>query len=870
MKQLLVFLSFIFSLHLSQAQDTWDFEAHNIPVKEALQKLSLQSNIPIAFSSRIFDKTHRLSLSLRRASFENILEQILEGTGVEYTQQGKGVILRKQKVSFHTLSGYISDAASGERLIQAAVFVPALGKGILTNEYGYYSLELPAGIHEVKIVYTGYSPVIKYLDLKQSEALTIGMESNLDLEEVLITRDKNALPNSGFPKMGVHSINTLSLSLAPNLLGESDLVQQVRMLPGVQSAADGFGGIHVRGGDHSQNLVMLDGVPVYNPSHLMGFFSIFNSQAIRSAQLHAGGFSSRYGGRLSSVLDVHTREGNEKEWNTELSMGMLSGNLLVEGPISRDRGAILISGRNVFLPNLLRGPIDKIFPIPELSGLTDGRDIQFGFYDVNAKVHYSFSPEDRVYLSFYKGADRLSREFLDTSDPEFIFGQDRRLNWGNQIFSARWNHIFNAKLFSNLTLAHSLYNFQRVDFYSFTDPVFNDSQEFFFQDANSNIKDLAANLDFFYYPGEKHRLQFGMGVNRHLIDPDFITYTDENEEFDEEEEIDLDELLALESELIFQALEAHMYIDHTYQHNSQLSFNLGGRLSHFQSEGESFFNLEPRIQVNYLVHKNVQIQIGSSRMIQYLHQIGADLGMPSDIWLPSGGGLEPQKAWQQEMAIQFQKANWRFRLSAYTKQMEDLPFLNAPDSTLNLTENFSEDLFQGSGKSKGIELSVEKTSGKTRGFLSYTLSKTERTFPLENLGRTYPYQYDNRHRLGLNLLHRIKANLSISMSWNYASGLPQLSIAGQDGLSYLEVVDQNDPGRKNSKRNTSFHHLDLGLNYSIQRRKLKHDFKVGVYNAYNRSNTSFHRLTLDETFSISPQRISLMPILPSFRYTLSF
>ncbi|MEM6630266.1 MAG: TonB-dependent receptor [Bacteroidota bacterium] len=868
MRKLLLWILFSSLTHFSFAQETWDFELVGVPVKEALQKLSIQSNIPIAFSSRIFDNRTRLTFSLQQSSFEEILTQILKGTGVDYAYKGQGIILRKKKAAYYNLSGYVKDVSSGERLIQASVYIPSLGIGILSNEYGYYSLKVPEGVHEVKIAYTGYSPILKRLEITKDKRLTVSMQPNLDLDEVLITTDKHESPQAGFSKMGVHSINTHSLSLAPNLLGESDLAQQIRMLPGVQSTADGFGGIHVRGGDNSQNLVMLDGVPVYNASHLMGFFSIFNSQAIRAAQLYSGGFSSKYGGRLSSVLDVHTREGNEREWNTELGIGLLSGDLLIEGPISRDRGAILVSGRNALFPSLLQGPINEIFPVPGLEGLTGGEDIDFGFYDTNVKAHYSFSPSDRLYLSYYQGGDRLNRFFEDESDPEFVFNLDRRLDWGNQIFSARWNHIFSAKLFSNLTLARSWYHFQRVEYVSLEDLSLNDRQEFFFQDINTEIRDLAANLDFSFYPNEKNRLEFGAGIIRHHIDPDFIIYTEEA--FEEEEDIDIDDLLALESELLFKAEEAHIYLDHTYTPTPKVSLSTGGRLSYFQSGGEQFVFLEPRLQLNLALNKNLQLQLGTNRMVQYLHQIGADLGMPSDVWIPSTFGLAPQRAWQQEIGIQFHQEAWKLRLNAYTKQMNNLPFFFYDESTLELSDDFSDDLFQGSGKSKGIEFIAERSSGKTRGFLSYTLSKTERTFPLENLGIAFPYQYDNRHRLGLYLLHLFNPHLSASMSWNYASGFPQLVISDQDGISFIEIVDQNAPGFKNSVRNSPFHHLDIGLNYTAEAGKLTHDFKIGVYNVYNRANTSFYRTSSDGIANLPPQKTALMPILPSLRYSLSF
>ena len=858
-------LVWLFHMYLGViGQNLYDYSIQNQPIKKAIQQLSSQTKTPIAFSSRSFDTDQQISLSLTDASVQHILEAILSGTKTRIIPKGKGFVIKREQLSSYVISGYVTDGESGERLIQAAVFVPALSAGVLTNEYGFFSLDLPKGVHEVKIAYTGYSPSLRSLTLDQNKRLSIALEPNLNLDEVLITSDRSDDWGSGFAQMGLHSINTHSLSLMPNVLGESDLVQQVRMLPGVQTSADGFGGLHVRGGDQSQNLIMLDGVPIYNPSHLLGLFSVFNTQAIRTANLHSGGFSSKYGGRLSSVLDIHTKEGNLKSWHTQAGIGLMSGNILVEGPIAKEVGAVLVSARSTLFDQLMVPTVDKLFPGNEFD-----EDPSFGFYDLNAKINYTFSPSDRVYLSFYQGKDRLSRSFVETDLEGFFLEEERRLNWGNQIFSARWNHLYSPKLFSNLTLAYSRYDFQRVE-YSYIEEIEEDegNEDLFFQELGSQIQDLSASLDFTYYPSQRSRIQFGGSIGQHYMVPQFSTVQIGDELLEELEEFDVDDLISLESGFSLEAWEGNVYTEYRVNPNKPLDLTVGTRLSFFHSDNTQYIFPEPRFQLNYSFNDSWQLQLGANRMVQYLHQIGEGLGMPSDVWIPSGEGIEPQRAWQQELGLQYKNEGWRFRINGYLKQMDHLYFFSDELDQIDLDGALQEEVAEGSGTSQGVELSVERRSGKTQGAFHYTLSQSKRNFPFLNLGNDFPYLYDNRHRISISLTHTFGPKFSLSMNWNYASGLPQFIIINQESTQDLLIVDPNPLGSRNELRNKPIHHLDVGTVYSFHTNQMSHTIKVGVYNAYNRENTSFFRAS--SIAAPNPTEISLLPVLPSLRYTLSF
>ncbi len=871
MRIFLLTIIFSFLYLVSFAQNHFDFVVKDQALTKALQQLSSQSQTPIAFSSRIFDASQRVSLSLQHMTVEEILQQILQGSGVSFSPKGKGFVLKKIELPQAIISGYVSDGESGERLIQAAVFIPSLSIGVLSNEYGFFSLKVPQGKHELKVVYTGYSSQSISLETRRNEQISFQLYPNLNLEEVLITTNREGEWKSGFRKMGVHRINPVSLSLAPNLLGENDLIQQVNMLPGVQTSADGFGGLHVRGGDQSQNLIMLDGVPVYNPSHLMGLFSIFNSQAIRAASLYSGGFSSRFGGRLSSILDVHTREGNLKKWSSEVGLGLISGNILIEGPIKKEQAAILLSGRSTLFTYFLEAPIDKLFPGNDNTGGPN-----FGFYDTNTKINYTLSPDDRLYFSYYRGKDRLERKFKDGMTSSSKKEEERSLNWGNQIFSARWNHLYNANLFSNLTLSYSLYDFQRVEYSYFEEPNEEEeeeddegeSEDLFFQDIQTEIKDIAASLDFSYYPSQNNRWQFGGGISKHRMIPQFSTIQTGDEILESLELPELDELKSLSNRLVFDAWEGNTYAEYTHQSSSPISFQIGGRFSFFTTKEQAFFFPEPRIQFQYGLGQKWQIQVGLHRMVQYLHQIGTDLGMPSDVWIPSGEGIEPQRAWQEELGVHYRDSHWKFHINAYLKHMDHLYFFSDELGLIDFDEALDKEVQEGSGNIKGIELSLERHSGKTQGFLHYTLSKSERNFSSLNLGKTFPYLYDNRHRLSFFLIHPLSPTLSLSLNWNYASGLPQFIVVEHEILQSLSLADPNPPGLRNTLRNRPIHRLDLGLNYSFETEWIKHSLQVGVYNAYNRNNTSFFR-SVNRSL-LNPEEITLLPLMPSFRYILSF
>lgn len=865
MRKLILIGVIIFFAQYSTAQVVFNFKVEKQTLTESIRKLSEVSHTPIAYNPQILNSQKPITLRLTNVTADQVLNKLLERTDIGYRQKANRIILYRIKPETHALSGYIADAETGERLIAASVYLPELKVGARTNNYGFYSLNLPAGSHELIFNYSGYKRITKIIEVKGEKWQNVELIPDLNMEEVIIASDRDGTKDALFSEIGVRNISTELMSSSPALVGEEDLFHQIQMQPGVQTGADGFGGIHVRGGDHSQNLFLLDGVPVYNPSHLLGFFSIFNSNAVRSANLHSGGFSAKHGGRLASVMEVYTKDGNQKDWKAEIGLGLLSGNAHIEGPFKRDKGAILLSARSTMFEPFLKPTLRRIFDGP------DDEQLRFSFHDINAKINYSFSDKDRLYLSYYRGGDIMDREFVEFNEEGALEYNNRFLNWGNQIFAARWNHLFSSKLFSNLTLTFSQYDFLNEELFQEDDEDFEFVERNFYFRAESEIRDFAAKMDFSYYPSFNNRFQFGMGITHHTLTPEFFVIEEEDSLFDEINVIELEEFPDEEFvDVTLNAIEGDVYAEYDFQASPDLKLSLGSRVSFFATEDDFFLIPEPRFQLGYQITDNLLFQASAGRMVQYLHQLGNGLGLPTDLWLPSGDEFEPQRAWQAELGLQYRKGDWRLGIELYVKQMRGLYAFNDSIETLDFTEDFGDEFLSGLGRSIGVELMIQKLLGKTHGFLTYTLSRSERQFNFRNDTFFYPYQYDSRHRLNFLLVHHFSPGLNLSLNWHFASGVPQLTFIENplDGIEPLTIINLDPQGERNLTRNTPYHHLDFGLNYNFSSQNLKHKIRLGVYNLYNRENTAFYRLRDDSP--TERDKVFLMPLLPSFKYSLAF
>ncbi len=842
-------------------QNRLDFTVEQVSIPDALRLLAERTDLQFAFSDRFFSGQSPVTLRLENHTIQSILDAIIQQASVRYELIGDQIIFtRALKPKRYTISGYIEDSDTGERLVGASIFTADYSAGTHSNEYGFYSLTLPAGKVELNYSYLGSNLQKEELQLQAHRTHNVTLRPAVMLSEVIVTPGRqHQLPASNGELIDLQYIED-----QPDLGGEADLLRASQLSPGVQAGADGLGGLHVRGGNADQNLMLLDGVPVYNSDHLLSLFSIFNPRALRSARLLKGGFPARYGGRLSSVFDVHTREGNRREWTGQASLGLLSGNAIVEGPLANKRGSILLSYRQTHSDFLLNDINRRAF----LNG-QDG-ELSYGFFDFNGKVSYAFSQKDRLYLSAYYGGDSFenSREQID--DSEF----ESELTWGNLITALRWNHLFNDRLFSNTILTYSQYQFDNVNFEEFySDPDLVEEDEFFFLGYSTNIRDIALRTDFDFIPSPQHYWRFGAGLTLHEFEVGAAFFDQDSELELLDEDISLASLSdALEAPQIA-ALEAFVYVEDEWRFAPRWQLNPGLRLSTFGPEnGGAYVFLEPRLSLIHQLADQWQVRADLSRMVQYLHRVGnSGLSTPDDLWVPATDELRPQDGWQFGLGVNYlSPQQLEFSAETYYKTMGNILTFMDNIQSIEDEDDLERELVSGQGRAFGMELQLKKLIGRTGVVMNYTLSQSLRDFAKLNLGEQFAYRYDRRHQINLQLFHRINDRLQVSTSWVYGSAQPQLVVWNNELINTFNQVDVTDPGDKNEKRSNAYHRLDLNLKYLLPGKNIQHHFKLGVYNLYNRRNTAFYQLDFDDDEVIDLRPIHLLPILPSFSYEIQF
>ncbi|MEM1322160.1 MAG: TonB-dependent receptor [Bacteroidota bacterium] len=878
MKRLLLLTSLVLSLCCVHAQDLlderFDLSVQQASLEEALLELKTQTGVNFAYSNDILSTDKRMTLEMRQLPLKKLLEQILKNTAIEYKVVGRQIVLfRKQKrPTSYTISGYITDRNTGDKLISANIFVPGTRKGTSTNSYGFYSITLDEGPVKLKFSYLGYQEVTKYVDLKSNLQLLISLSPSLTLSEVVvIARDSiNIFPTN----MSTDEIPLGRFKTLPALGGEVDVIRLAHLLPGVQTGADGVGGVQIRGGSADQNLVLLDGVPVYNPAHMVGVFSIFNSSAINSTRLIKGSFPARYGGRLSSVLDIRTKEGNKKRLGAEATIGLTSAKVSIEGPIKQDTSSFIFSARQSFLGFYIR-PISR--RMKENNGQQGESD--YNFYDLNGKVNLSFSSKDALYLSFYNGGDRYDNSTNSTSatmTSRFADRARQALAWGNTIATLRWNHQFSSQLFSNTTLAYSRYAFESEDLYTYTNADLASGQtisEFFFSRFNSEIEDLTFKIDFDYVPSLQHYLRFGASVIHHRFRPGLASLYDDIQLQDEDIALRILFLDTLDNSPV-NNLEYELYIEDDIRWSSRLKTNIGVRASMLSVSDENYFIIQPRVAANYRLNRRLQLKASVSLMSQYLHLLtSSSIGLPNDLWVPSTDRVKPQTAWQWVLGASYEIGKqFVLDLEGYYKRMNNvITFQEGGSISFINADNWENNVTAGQGWSYGTELFLRKDAGRTTGWFNYTLAWSTRQFDEVNLGRNFPFRYDRRHSFKLALVHKLSNNWDLSGNWVYETGIAvTLPIS-----EYIFDTPDFSPaqalnfGEKNGFRMPANHRLDVGCNYHFSK-KLEHTLSFGVYNLTNSRNPLYYRLSRD------PQNIrertyiqaTLLPIMPYFSYTI--
>ena len=751
-----------------------------------------------------------------------------------------------------TISGTITDNESGEELIGSTIVVTNIMKGTSSNSYGFYSITLDEGTYDLQFVSLGYSSKTITIELNQDIKLDVGLNAvATNIKKATIVGEKDGVENIESVEMSKVQMNMTTIKKIPAFMGEVDVIKAIQLLPGVSTVGEGTSGFYVRGGAVDQNLILLDEAPVYNASHVLGFFSVFNSESIKDVQLYKGGIPARYGGRLSSVLDIRMKEGNMKEFHGSGGIGTVASRLTLEMPIVKDKGSILVSGRRTY--------VDLFLKLSKNEGL---RNTRLYFYDTNLKANYKITDRDRIYLSGYFGKDIQS--FAD------IFN----ISWGNTTGTLRWNHLYNSKLFSNVTFIYSDYDYN----------LGQDDSSLGFQ-WDSNIKDLALKADYTYFHNINNKIQFGASATYHNIQPGFARGTGDNSILNE---------IKLENN---RGLEYGFYISNEQSISEKIKVIYGLRYSLFQNVGDgiSFMfdenyepvdsirynswdtfntqgNFEPRVGINYQLNEFSSVKASYNRMAQYM-QLASNTtaSSPLDVWFLSSPNVDPQLADQVAVGYfrNFLDNGIEASAEVYYKTMSNaIDFADRAELLLN--EHLEGELRFGEARAYGLELMARKTEGRLTGMLSYTLSRSEKYIP-EIFDEWYPTKYDKTHDVSLTASYDISDRVSASFNFVYATGQAVTMPSGR-----FEYFGTNTPvyTDRNGARMPDFHRADISVTWQNKKndqRKVQIERVFSVYNVYNRKNPFSINFRTDESTGEQYAELTyLLPILPSFTLNFKF
>jgi hypothetical protein len=763
-----------------------------------------------------------------------------------------------------TISGFVKDKENGESLVGVNVYIlDSLGdaEGTSTNIYGFYSLSLLPGSYTLTYSYLGFSDVKKNIVLDNDIQLNTELSTDSEVLDEIVITDKKAEENIKSTQMGKVELTTERIKSMPALMGEVDIIKAIQLLPGVQAAGEGNSGIYVRGGGPDQNLVLLDDAVVYNVGHLFGFFSVFNADAVKNTTLIKGGMPANYGGRISSVIDINMKEGNNKKFEMEGGIGIISSRLTLQGPIQKEKSSFLISARRTYAFDIAQPFLKK----------TEFAGTNYNFYDLNVKANYILSDKDRLYLSGYFGRD------------VFIYASNEndtkiKIPWGNATSTLRWNHLFSNKIFMNASYIFNDYKFE-----------FEGQQLDFKFNIFSGVRDHNIKIDFDYYQSTKHKIKFGYQYIHHRFTPTTAKASTGDTNFE-----------STESKKY--AHEMALYLQDDWDITDKLKVNYGFRLSFFQHTGpytsisgdpasssadttyydrfekvKNYLGPEPRIGMRYAWDNNNSIKAGVAMNYQYVHLVSnSNSTLPTDVWVPSSALVAPQWGLQYSLGYFRNIKEDQYELSAeiYYKDMRNqIDYGESFVQELNI--ELEKGFVFGKGWSYGLELFAKKNYGKFNGFIGYTLSYANRKFPEINNGQPFPAKFDRRHDISINLVYDINKVWSLGATWVYATGN-----AFTVPVEYYFV--ENTPAfgyaERNSYRLPAYHRMDFSVtavpNKKPQKR-FKSTYNFSIYNAYNRKNTYFiyYKLEGDNitgNLTAKAIKVSIFPIIPSFTWNFKF
>jgi hypothetical protein len=751
----------------------------------------------------------------------------------------------------HTISGTVKEKKSGEVLIGASVYLLEVPRsGTASNSYGFYSITAPPGEYTLISSFAGYKQDTLKIRLDKNVTAIIEMvQKTTELEEVVVSSRKRN-ENVTRPLTGVQKLSVSDIKNVPVIFGEKDVLKTIQLLPGVKSAGEGNSGFYVRGGAADQNLILLDEATVYNPSHLLGFFSAFNSDAIKDLTLYKGAMPAEYGGRLSSVVDIKMNDGNNKDYHVSGGLGLIASRLTVEGPIVKDRGSFIVSARRTYADLFLK-----------LSRDSTVNNNSLYFYDLNVKANYTLDKNNRFYLSGYFGKD------------VFGLGGQFSIDYGNSTGTARWNHIFNSRLFSNTSFIYSNYNYNIHISSNGNDLL-----------LKSKIEDASLKQDFQYYINNNNKIDFGLNIIHHSISPAVLSVSP-NSSFNP---------VTVQPDYSF---ENAAYITHEFSPTDRLRFNYGFRFTDFFVTGpgtfysydsagditttktyssgqivKNYFNIEPRFSVSLQVNENSSVKVSYTRNVQNLHLLSNSATTnPTDLWIPSSPNVQPEIADQVSMGYyrNFKDNNYEFSTEIYYKTMQNtIDYKNGAE--LRANENVESQLLFGQGRAYGLELFLKKKSGRFTGWISYTLSKTELKIDGVNNNNWYPAKQDQTNNIALVGIYQLSKKWTLSSNWVYNTGTPatfpsgKYSINGQTTFYYTA---------RNAYRMPAYHRLDFAATVEGKKHeKYQSSWTFSLYNVYGRENAytiTFQNDPNDPTKTQAVQT-SLFRWVPSVTFNFKF
>jgi len=800
----------------------------------------------------------------------------------------------------YTISGHMTDIKNGETLISSSIFDENSRKGVVSNSYGFYSLTVPKGEVEVQYSYIGYATQRRAFKLTKDTIINIRMSASIELKEVTVIGNRKELGVQG-SQMSAIEVPISQIKSVPTLFGETDVIKALQLLPGVKSGTEGSAGLYVRGGGPDENLLLLDGVPVYNVNHMFGFFSVFNADAIKNVTLYKGSFPARFGGRLSSVVDIRMNDGDNKNYHGNVTVGIVSSKFNIEGPIIKEKTTFNLSARRTYA-DILAQPIIRstLKKEPGMKKTLAG----YYFYDLNAKLSHKFSDTDRLYLSAYMGDDIIYSN-IKQSTKNFNNGSQNTWlkmdwNWGNIISALRWNHIINNKLFMNTTASYTRYRFfltigtetENIE----TSPP-KSSIEATTLGYRSGIEDYSGKVDFDYAPNSNHDIKFGANYTYHTFRPGVTVAQSASESITMNTTIGDKNVYSHES---------MAYFEDNINLNYYLKLNAGLHYSNFYVQNQFYQSLQPRLGLRVLLNDKLSLKAGYAYMSQYIHLLSnSNISLPTDLWVPVTKRIVPMKSHQIAIGAFYNLMNLvDFSLEGYYKTMANQIEYKDGATFFGSSTGWEDKVSMGRGWAYGIEFLTQKSVGKTTGWIGYTWSKSERLFDRAgqelNNGQSFSAKYDRRHDLSFVVSHKFSKRFDLSGTWVYSTGscgtLATQEYAGTDvpqtvpnnsyskmensqQSTYINTTSLPYVSSRNNFRYAAYHRMDIGMNFHKQLKHGRRTWNISVYNVYNQlnpflttvdSSSEYDPNTNTETKTKKLKQISIFPIIPSVSYTYKF